>query len=102
MITIVSLYVPAVFLEVTFCFKKVDLGQAKMVRDVLGRTLGGSAGALGEFKILSSNRAPKGLNKLSDFGICFYFLIVFIWFYGVLIIPKWLTKVPGHIAILFA
>ena len=39
-----------------------------------------------------------GKNNLSDFS---YINIVFVGFYGVLIIPKWLIKVPGHLSILF-
>ena len=54
-----------------------------------------------------TNGAPMGLqwgemggNSLGEF--CFFLIsLLYCWGYGVYIIPKWRTKVPGHIAILF-
>ena len=42
-----------------------------------------------------------GKNDLGDFWFFSVFFIVILGFYEVYIIPKWLIKVPGHIAILF-
>ena len=42
--------------------------------------------------------APIGQNKLSDFLVYFN---VFRVLFGFLIIPKWLIKVPGPVAIRF-
>ena len=39
--------------------------------------------------------------KLCDFGLFSCFFNVLVGGYGVLIIPQWLIKVPGHIPILF-
>ena len=46
-------------------------------------------------------RGSIGENKLGDF--LFFSLIFYciFWGFGVLIIPKWLIEVPGHIPILF-
>ena len=41
-----------------------------------------------------------GENNLGDFLFFLNFVIVFLGFDGVLIIPEWLLKVPGPIAIL--
>ena len=56
----------------------------------------------------SPNGAPMGLqwwemgeNNLSDFVVFSVCFIVFSWFYGALISPKWLSKVRGLIPILF-
>ncbi len=38
---------------------------------------------------------------LGDLLVCFFFFYCIFGFYGVLIIPTWLIKVPGPIAILF-
>ena len=50
-----------------------------------------------------TNRAPIGSNKANVVRRCFVFLFfnVLYWYLGVLIIPKWLIKVPGPIAIFF-
>ena len=40
-----------------------------------------------------------GENNLGDFWVFSWFFIVFLGLYGVYIIPNWLLKVPGHIAI---
>ena len=42
-----------------------------------------------------------GGNNLGDLEFVSCFCDVLIWVYGVLIIPEWLIKVPGHIPILF-
>ena len=42
-----------------------------------------------------------GENNLSDFFVCSCFVNVFNGIFGYIIIPKWLIKVPGPIAILF-
>ena len=39
-------------------------------------------------------------NNLGDLEFFSYCVIVFVGFFGAYIIPKWLIKVPGHIAIL--
>ena len=48
-----------------------------------------------------SNRAPIGVKGLNDFWVTSCFFYVFVGFQRILIIPEWLIKVPGHIAILF-
>ena len=40
-------------------------------------------------------------NNLGDFRFFFFICYGIVWVFGVYIIPKWLIKVPGHIAILF-
>ena len=42
-----------------------------------------------------------GKNNLGDFCLFLNCLLHFCCFLGVYIIPEWLIKVPGHIAILF-
>ena len=48
-----------------------------------------------------SNRAQNTANKLRDLLFLLGLLIIFYGIFGVLNIPKWLIKVPGHIPILF-
>ena len=68
----------------------------RLVMGAGGDAKGASLGTL-------STQGPMGGNRQKQFRcfLVFPFVYCIFGFYGVLIIPKWLIEVPGHIPILF-
>ena len=81
------------------CFAFPDL--EKKALHILCKTNSNIGGLTTGGPKTGSNRGQNPANMLGELLFFLVFLIIQYGIFGVLIIPKWLIKVPGHIPIFF-